>query len=405
MKRPLPFFLALALAGAARAESPDEREMGRLLQEELRAHGGDVHGCYGIALAERAGLSGEVLFRIHVATDGGIIRAEVLKDQVNSGRLTDCLIGAIRRWRVPKLAGSATQQLVFPLVFKPEEAAQKPGAKDAGRVVVPLAEGAPGPLPGGKIDARVLIDQLTVGKTNASLTRLTLKQGTRLALHQHPASIEIFYVVKGLARIRDGFGGAQEVAETGDLILHAPGAAHSVEAAPLAPLDLIQIFVPGGPEQAYRDSTNRTGTVAVQKKKARDATFIAAPQIVKAAARKAYPILGGKGTATLLMDQAEIPQASLQRLEADTGATIPQHLHETSDEILFILAGRGELTVAGKIYPVAAGDAIRIPNATLHALVVLEKISAVQCYAPGGPEQRFKAPPSPAATPDTKRRP
>src|SRR5438094_354126 len=132
------FGLGLGL-GLARAE--DDAEMGRRLQDELRAHGGDVHGCYGVALAETPGLAGELL-----------------------------------------------------------------------------------------------------------------------VLHEHPKALELLYVVKGRAHLRGAAGGVPESAETGDVIVAPAGAAHSIEAAPLAPLQLVQVFVPPGPEHAYLDPKDRGGT-------------------------------------------------------------------------------------------------------------------------------------------------
>lgn len=378
----------------AAAPSGGEQEMGRLLQEELRAHGADVHGCYASALAARPGLSGEVLVRIHVASDGGVVQAEVLKDQVNSGRLTDCLTGAMQHWKVPRLAGEGTQQIVFPLVFKPEDVAGGP------RYVVPLSDGKPGALPGGKITARVLVDAANVGPTGASLTRLGLSPSTRLALHKHPGAIEILYVVKGRAHLRDGFGDPLEAAETGDVVIHRAGVGHSVEAAPLAPLDLIQIFIGPGPEHAYLDPKRREGTLAI-KKTARPADEETArreaPEIVKAAAQKPLQILAGQGAVTLLLD-GKLKEAAVERFEAEAGAEVKLHKHDLADEILYVLSGKAEMTVAGKPFAIAAGDAIHIPKTTPHSLAVTEKLVALQVYAPAGPEQRFKSPPAPAAT-------
>ncbi len=355
--------VALALVGSAFADEDDD--MGRRLQEELRAHGGDVHGCYGVALAETPGLAGELLVRLVVAPGGGVERVEILKDQVGSGRLADCLVGAMRRWQVPKLAGSASQQVVFPLAFHPDQVAATQQAPPA--YVVHAGDGKPGPLPGGKLEARVLIAPSTVGKTTASLVLLDLPPSARLALHQHPKAAELLYVVKGRAHLR-GATGAPTSAEAGDLIVALGGAAHSVEAAPLAPLTLVQVFVPPGPEHGYLDAKDRGGTLPA--KKAAGAAAAVQPRVAHAAALKAYPILGGKGAATLFLDDDTAAGASLQRLDADAGAEVPPHQHDGADEILYILAGRGEMTVAGQKIPVAAGDAVHLPAATQHSLSV-----------------------------------
>ena len=69
------------------------------------------------------------------------------------------------------------------------------------------------------------------------------------------------------------------------------------------------------------------------------------------------------------------------------------HVHDGSDEVLFVLAGRGEMIVGGETIHVGPNDAIHIPAGAPHALKISEKLSAVQCYAPAGPEQRFKKKP------------
>jgi quercetin dioxygenase-like cupin family protein len=390
--------IASLCASLAHAQKPpfpvemesDDAKMGRALQEELRAHGGDIHGCYAVALAERPGLSGEVLVRMYVAPGGAVERAEVLKDDVGSGRLTECLVGAMRKWKVPKLAGSDTQQMVFPLAFKPDDAGLQT------KIVVPESEGKPGPLPGGKLEARVLIDEATVGKTTASVTRLNLPQSARLALHSHPKSLELLYVVKGRAHLRNAYG-TQDAAETGDLIIAPSGSAHSIEAAPLAALELIQIFVGAGPEHAYLDPKDRAGTVPAKKEKAPAGAKVVmanVPSVVRAADLKPLAILGGKGSVLLFLDDGRTFPAALERFEAEAGAQVPAHKHDTSDEILFILAGKGTMVVGGNKLVVQAGDAVHLPTAMQHSLTVTEKMTAVQLYAPGGPEQRFKTPPT-----------
>ena len=113
---------------------------------------------------------------------------------------------------------------------------------------------------------------------------------------------------------------------------------------------------------------------------------------------KTYPLLGGKASVTLFLDGRLVP-SSLQRFEAAPGAVVPLHSHDDSDEIVFIVAGKGEMTVGGAAYAVETGDAIRLAQGRRHGLTVTEKLVAVLCYAPAGPEQRFKgAAPLPAKT-------
>ena len=390
----LTIVLLLTSATSRAAPSPprpveppasSDESMGRRIQDALRAHGADIHGCYGIALAERADVAGELLVRLWVAPAprGNVDKAEILKDEVGSGRLASCLADAMRHWSLPELAGDPAEgarQIVFPLAFRPDESAP--------RRVIAQSDGKPGALPGGKLEARVLVSSLTVGATQASLTRLTLKPSARLSIHHHP-SLELLWVVKGIVRLRVGKGGAPQNAEAGDLILVPPGRGHNLEAAPLAPAELVQLFVPAGPELAYLDPTKKDGTLPGEEKQIPGAPIA---KIVKLPSLKPLPILGGAARATLYLD-GEALGASVQRFEADAGAKVPAHQHDTSDEILYVVSGAASLTIAGHSYAIAAGDAIHIPMKTQHALEVKDKLVAVQCYAPAGPEQRFKAPP------------
>ena len=391
----------------AEPQGPSDAEMLERLQSVLRAHGADVHGCYGVALAGRPGLRGEVLLRMWVMPGGAVERVDVLKDSVDNGTLTGCLQDSIRKWRVPELAGGDVQQIVFPLAFKPDDA--KPEANKGKlaaapnndiRYVVPLSDGKPGPLPGGKLEVRVLVDESFVGPTRGALSRVTIKPSARIALHQHPTATEVLYVIRGMARVRSADNPAPAIAEAGDIIYCPAGLPHSIESAPLAQLELVQLFVPPGPQHVYLDPSARGATVAVQKKKGGTSQGGAGdPKIIKAGAVKPYPILGGKGEVALYLDGTGGAPGSVQRLEAEAGAKVPPHKHDTSDEILYILSGRGQMTVAGQTLPVTAGDAVHLPLGVEHALEVSEKLVAVQLYAPGGPEQRFKTPPQqPPAT-------
>ncbi len=51
------------------------------------------------------------------------------------------------------------------------------------------------------------------------------------------------------------------------------------------------------------------------------------------------------------------------------GAVNGEHVHTRTDEVYFILAGRGEVTLDGRSYPVRAGDAILTPLGSRHGLV------------------------------------
>lgn len=107
-----------------------------------------------------------------------------------------------------------------------------------------------------------------------------------------------------------------------------------------------------------------------------------------------YVIAGGKGTATLLLGPKlqGAREAALTLLQLAPGAEVPEHVHESSAEMLYIEAGRVEMTIAGRTTRAGPGDAVYIPAGTPHAARVLgpaESVRAVQVYVAPGPEQRF----------------
>jgi quercetin dioxygenase-like cupin family protein len=120
------------------------------------------------------------------------------------------------------------------------------------------------------------------------------------------------------------------------------------------------------------------------------------PMIAHGSMIRPLTIVGGRGTATLYLDGAGEPIA-LQKLTTQAGTKIPPHTHDSSDELIYVISGKGMTQIDGKAVFTTAGTTLRIPAGVEHSLSVDEPLVAVQVYAPAGPEQRFKQPPSPAA--------
>jgi quercetin dioxygenase-like cupin family protein len=105
-----------------------------------------------------------------------------------------------------------------------------------------------------------------------------------------------------------------------------------------------------------------------------------------------YEIANGKGVATMLLNGSTgATAASMTLLELGKDATVPEHIHETSVEILYIQDGAAEMTVNGETLRVQKGDAVYIPAGAKHSARTVSKgpLRAVQLYAGPGPEQRF----------------
>src|ERR671916_1636814 len=73
-----------------------------------------------------------------------------------------------------------------------------------------------------------------------------------------------------------------------------------------------------------------------------------------------------------------------------------RHNHPDSDEILYILAGKGEQMVDdSQTFPVSAGQAVWIPKGAFHSTVNTgwDPMVILAIYAPAGAEEALKGPP------------
>jgi quercetin dioxygenase-like cupin family protein len=111
----------------------------------------------------------------------------------------------------------------------------------------------------------------------------------------------------------------------------------------------------------------------------------------------AVPVFGGKAKVTPLLDVAHTGDKAiyLGKLEAEPGVEVPRNTHPGVDEILFVAAGTGELTVGSEKFPIEAPEALYIPAGQPHAAKFTgttgtDKAELVQIFAPAGPEDRYK---------------
>lgn len=71
-----------------------------------------------------------------------------------------------------------------------------------------------------------------------------------------------------------------------------------------------------------------------------------------------------------LIDRTTSPitQCSVAEELLPPGAAVTRHLHRETEEVYYVLAGDGEMTVGDETAPVGPGDAIYIPIGTVHTL-------------------------------------
>jgi mannose-6-phosphate isomerase-like protein (cupin superfamily) len=65
---------------------------------------------------------------------------------------------------------------------------------------------------------------------------------------------------------------------------------------------------------------------------------------------------------------SEIELCSLAEEVLPAGAAVGRHHHLETEEVYYLLEGRGRMTVAGETREVSAGDAIFIPRHATHTL-------------------------------------
>jgi oxalate decarboxylase/phosphoglucose isomerase-like protein (cupin superfamily) len=92
-------------------------------------------------------------------------------------------------------------------------------------------------------------------------------------------------------------------------------------------------------------------------------------------------------------ENTEGPAMSLMHVVLLPGEGHERHNHPDSDEILYILSGRGEQMVDDSdTFPVAPGQAVFIPKAAFHSTVNTgwEPLVLLAIYAPAGAEEALK---------------
>jgi len=230
--------------------------------------------------------------------------------------------------------------------------------------------------------ARARADQKLVDEPKVKLTLATYQTGEIIEIlaggkikEGPPTTISIVYLLEGKVRYGDDTIGG------GDAAWEAGPSPRKVDASKKKPTRILTLTVP--------ETSALSASTFVRR--AKDATE--------------YKILGGKGKVTIVIDKDSGGDGSayVGRLRLDKGTQVPEHSHDGSAEVLYVVSGKGELTLDGKTIAVEPGTALYIPPNTKHSFAASEDIDAVQFYSPSGPEQRFKAPPAAApAKPEQK---
>jgi len=382
----------------ANTETEEER-MSRVLQSALEKHGGDVNRCFEKALADTLDVSGKVELSVDVGEEGKVTRVVALDGAATSPVLIDCLQESTATWSLAGVAAGST--VIVPLSFEGQSAQfsikvadapeRGPGAPGKGKAKVKIK---PGAMP--TFSVKVLVDEATMRARQASLSLLTIAPANRIAMHRHPGA-ELLYVKKGRARVLGPSGVAPELLAEGSAVYIPPGMPHVIEnMVRSAPVEILQSFIPLGPERVYRDPTDEKGRAAFEViRDPRKAVVPAGAKLVVASADKVAPrsLAGGQIKARVLFDEASTgAKAGVSLVEFSPGAKIARHTHEASAEIIYILAGAGEVEIGSEKINFGPDQVIHIPENQPHAVKFhgSERTVALQIFAPAGPEAKYK---------------
>jgi quercetin dioxygenase-like cupin family protein len=401
--------IALASAGAAAraadANVPSESQRAaQVIERTLQRHGGDVHRCFEVALADRLDVAGNVEVEVEVGNGGKVTSARALPadadadaDKLVGSDLSDCLLASATTWEFEGIEVGAAVVLPFSFqgqasqfVVKASDVPERgPGVgkrNSSGRVRTP------------PFTVKVLADLVNVHAEQVSLTVLSVGPASRVAMHRHPRSAKLLFLIKGKARLLGPRGRPPQKMSEGTAVFVPPGYPHVIEnMGRQKKAVFLQAFAPPGPERVYRDPRDPQGRADFEVIRDAARAKLPPPANGRLVARdvaevKPVPILGGKGTVRILVDEKSTGRRELavDFLEISPGAELSVHQHAGTTELLYILSGGGTLTLDNEKHRFGAAEVLHIPAGRSHSLKFSgDKTSAIQIYAPAGPEQNL----------------
>ena len=153
---------------------------------------------------------------------------------------------------------------------------------------------------------KIMADPLTVQSPQASLTRLIVGPASRVAMHRHPRSAKILYLMKGRARVLGPPGSKPVKMVVGTAVFLPIGYPHVIENMGARPKPrFLQIFSPPGPEKVYRDPRNKNARARLRgdplARPAEGRPTSRSPATLDRAAARSCP--AGKGVARILLEE------------------------------------------------------------------------------------------------------
>ena len=396
--------MSVVLVAAALALAPppsEEQKVAEAIERALQKHAPDVHRCFEKSLADRLDSAGKVEVEVEVGQAGQVTGARLLNQAGEvPPELSACVREAAKAWKMQGVEPGAA--VVLPFAF--EGQAQQYVVKAAD-----VPDKGPGAGkskgPAAAFTVKVLVDPVNVRNPHASLTLLTVGPARRVAMHRHPQSAKILYLVKGRARVLGPSGVPPIKADQGTAVFLPEAYPHVIEnMARQEEAVFLQIFSPPGPERVYRDPKDLEARAHFEVIRDPRVKAPAGVKPVLATWERPAAAATAKARAHVLLDAQTTgsPSLSLSVLELPPGMTVPRHHHEGASELLYVLEGGGKLTVGAEVMPFGGATALYLPPSQAHEL----KVSAgsptllLQVFSPAGAEQemgRSRAPGAPGS--------
>ncbi|MCA9673279.1 MAG: AraC family ligand binding domain-containing protein [Myxococcales bacterium] len=343
---------ALLLCATAQAQG---RGLDTVVGAAIKRGYAALHGCYRKLAAIDRGRGGTVFVEVVLGGADRIASAKVVRDEIKSKTLGACLAGVVARWRLAGAGAAgarAGNTIVIPLTFRASP--RRPSVSVSDLVAAPAGAG---------VSARALLTRRNSGARKATMRLLSVQK--RLALAPTPKADRALVVLRGRGSVRSVRGGRLRAGSTVSI---PAGRAVTVRGRGL---ELLQVTVPLA-RNAKVGAAERVRVVAERRK-------------------RGVKLAGGKLRIMPLLDRQRLGHQRfyLGRLRAAKGLKVPEHMHLTEAEVLYLARGGGRFFLEGERHVVAGQMGIYIPSGKMHAMLVDADLDSVQVYAPAGPEQRF----------------
>ena len=360
-------FLCALLAPNIHAAEEKDPEIERRLSTLVRESYPQLHACYQRVAAKDRSKEGTIFVKVAAASDGSVASAKVEHAEIKGKGLNKCLLSIVRDWQlgesiVSRVGGAP---VVVPLTFRANRDQYAVNAADLE------------PEKAGKgIQRWTLATSRNVGAVGLRLFRWKTKRWRSKVGAQHET---VLYVLSGLGTLSSKR--KRWTVRSGMAIWLPLGVAAKIRGRGF--VSMLEAHI------ARMPSTAPLAAKQAQVKTAPGASL--APVVVDRRKVKALSLEQGKLRVVPLLGQAKLSHRRFYVgvIEASDGAQFSEHEHRAASELLYVIKGRGRMSVRGLAHVVRPQDTLFIAKGRNHSLKVERPVVALQLYVPGGPEQRF----------------